>query len=82
MILPLSEYHYEILNNNNTLAELYKAQVVATVGVNLNFAKLSPSPSEAGLSKLYNHGGTANRRPPTTTANCQPPPPEHQKANF
>ena len=35
------------------------------------FAKLSPSPSEAGLSKLYNHSGTINRQPP-----------EHQKGNF
>ena len=34
----------------------------------VTFAKLSPSPSEAGLSKLYNHSGTA-------TANRQPPPP-------
>ena len=39
------------------------------------FAKLSPSPSEAGLSMIYNHGGTA-----TTTT--KPPPPEHQKAHF
>ena len=29
------------------------------------FAKLSPSPSEAGLSKLYNHGGSANHQPLT-----------------
>ena len=28
------------------------------------FAKLSPSPSEAGLSKLYNHGGIAKPPPP------------------
>ena len=27
------------------------------------FAKLSPSPSEAGLSKLYNHGVTAKPPP-------------------
>ena len=33
-------------------------------------AKLSLSPSEAGLSKLYNHGGTANRQP--QTPNHQP----------
>ena len=31
-----------------------------------SIAKLSPSPSEAGLSKLYNHGGTA-------TATAKPP---------
>ena len=33
-------------------------------------AKFSPSPSEAGLSKLYNHGGTATATT-TTTANRQ-----------
>ena len=32
------------------------------------FGKLSPSPSEAGLSKLYNHSGTTTAKPP-------PPPP-------
>ena len=37
---------------------------VATIN-DIIFAKLSPSPSEAGLSKLYNHGGTATA---TTTA--------------
>ena len=36
-----------------------------------NIAKLSPSPREAGLSKLYNHGGTATAKPP-------PPPPNRQ----
>ena len=33
------------------------------VGSGDAIAKISPSPSEAGLSKLYNHGG-----PPTATA--------------
>ena len=41
----------------------------------VTFAKLSPSPSEAGLSKLYNHSGTA-------TANRHRQPPDHQKAHF
>ena len=30
-------------------------------------AKLSPSPSEPGLSKLYNHGGTATARASEST---------------
>ena len=33
-----------------------------------SIAKLSPSPSEAGLSKLYNHGGTATANRQTATA--------------
>ena len=44
--------------------------------IKIIFAKLSLSPSEAGLSKLYNHGGTATATSAatptaTTTSNAR-----------